>query len=195
MRISTEPNAKQGTRPTPRTGGHMTKWTRLLAITSVLALALAACSSDSSSGKSSSDTKASTTTTKAKAAASNLPGCQPEPTDKPSKQLESVDPCTGLTDGQMVKVSVANFTAGKTVGINECSSETDDTGSGCDLEGLQTMTIGADGTASASFPVKKGPFGKDNVVCNPPTQCLISVGELAAGDVERADTVNITFAG
>ena len=168
------------------------KWTRLLAIAGVLALVGAACSSSGSS-KTSSTTKATTSTTKA--AASTLPGCQPEKTDKPSKQLESVDPCTGLTDGQTVKVSVSNFTAGKTVGINQCSSQTDDTGSGCDLEGLQTMTIGADGTASASFAVKKGPFGKDNVVCTPPTQCLISVGELAAGDVERADTVNITFAG
>ena len=171
------------------------KWMRLLAVVAVGGLVLAACGSDGSS-KSSSDTKATsttvkeTTTTTAKPAG---PGCPNEKPDKPKPQVASVDPCKGLTDGQTVKVYVAGFTAGKSVGINECSTATDDTGSGCDLGGLKLMTIGADGTASSDFVVKKGPFGKDNVVCAAPTQCLISVGELAAGDVERSPDVFLTF--
>ncbi len=175
----------------------MTRQIRLIAVLAVLALVAAACGSD---GSKSSDSKGSTTTTtKAKGVdESSLTGCKaaaPDPGTEASTPRMSVDPCEGLTDGQSVKVSAVGFTAGKTVGITECSTETDDTGSGCNLEGLITFTIGADGSGSADFPVKKGPFGKDNVVCAPPTQCLLSVGELAAGDVERADGVDINFAG
>lgn len=51
----------------------------------------------------------------------------------------------------------------------------------------------ADGTASSDFAVKKGPFGKDQVVCTAPPPCFISVDELAAGDVERSPDVFLTF--
>lgn len=175
----------------------MSRQIRLIAVLGALVLVVAACGS--SSGSKSSDSNGTTTTTKAKGVdESSLTGCKagpPDPGSKASTARMSVDPCENLTDGQSVKVSAVGFTAGKTVGITECSTETDDTGSGCNLEGLITFTIAADGSGSANFPVKKGPFGKDNVVCAPPTQCLLSVGELAAGDVERADGVDINFAG
>jgi hypothetical protein len=164
---------------------------RLVIGLAVLALVLAACGSSDSGSGDTTTTKAKTSSSTAKKSA--LPGCQNEKPDKPVPQSASVDPCKPLTDGQTVKVYVAGFTPGLTVGINECSTETDDSGSGCDLEGLSTMQIGADGTASADFVVKKGPFGKDQVTCTPPTQCLISVGELAAGEVERAPDVYLTF--
>jgi Neocarzinostatin family len=173
----------------------MNRWIRLVAGLGVLTLALAACGSSSSS---TSDTKPKATTTTTADVEASLVGCKagpPDPGTKASTPRMSVDPCEGLTDQQTVTVYAAGFTAGKTVGINQCSTETDDTGSGCNLEGLKTMKIGADGTASSDYTVVKGPFGKDNVVCSPPTQCLLSVGELAAGDVERADAVDINFAG
>jgi Neocarzinostatin family len=115
----------------------------------------------------------------------------------PSPYKLTVTPTDGLTDGQAVTVSVSGFTAGKTVGINQCSDQTDDTGSGCDLGGIKTMTIGPDGTATAQFNVKVGPFGADQVMCTAAgTQCLISVGELTAeANAERSDTVNLNFAG
>ncbi len=163
----------------------------------VVALTLAACGSSSSKSDTKPKASSTTTTTTADVEAS-LVGCKagpPDPGTKASTPRMSVDPCESLTDGQTVKVYAAGFTAGKTVGINQCSTETDDTGSGCNLEGLKTMQIGSDGTASSDYTVVKGPFGKDNVVCSPPTQCLLSVGELAAGDVERADGVDINFAG
>jgi hypothetical protein len=171
----------------------------IVACTAALVFVLAACGS--SGGSKSGGSKETSTTTKAKTSSSGgsaLPGCKagaPDPGTKASKQKMSVDPCEGLTAGQTVKVYASGFTPGKTVGINQCSTKTDDTGSGCDLEHLKTFTIGPDGTGSGDYPVAKGPFGKDNVVCTPPTQCLLSVGELAAGDVERADPVNINFAG
>src|SRR4051812_597922 len=183
MRISTEPNAKQRTRPTPRTGGHMTKWTRLLAITSVLALALAACSSDSSSGKSSSDTKASTTTTKAKAAA---------------KPAATADPTTGLTNGSSVTVKVSGFTA-KTVGINECAQAGDaEVGQDdCDLSNIAPVTIAADGTGEGTITVSTGPIGKAAHMCTTAgTRCFLSTGELSADpNAERADDIDLTFTG
>jgi hypothetical protein len=120
-------------------------------------------------------------------------------TSPPSKFKETVTPTDNLKTGDQVTVSVSNFTPGKTVGINECSTKTDDTGSGCDLGAIVQMKIGADGTASSKFTVKNGPFGKDNVVCTQvkaPDFCLISVGELIADpNAERADPVKITFAG
>ncbi len=175
----------------------MFKSIRLIAGAAALALVLAACGSSGGSKSSPPATKATTTTTKAAVDESSLSGCKagaPDPGTKASKMRMSVDPCQGLTEGQMIKVSAVGFTSGKTVGINECSNKTDDSGSGCDLEGLKTFVIGADGTGSMDFAVKKGPFGKDAVVCSPPTQCLISVGELVAGDAERADGVDINFA-
>jgi hypothetical protein len=171
---------------------------RLVAVVGVLVLALAACSSDDKKSDDSGGSSSTSSTTKAKGVdESSLTGCkagEPDPGTEASKSRMSVDPCENLTNGQMVKVSVVGFTAGKTVGINQCSTETDDTGSGCNLEGLKTFEIGADGSGSMDYAVIKGPFGKDNVVCAPPTQCLLSVGELAAGDVERADGVDINFA-
>jgi hypothetical protein len=147
---------------------------------------LGACSSSSKK------TVATTPPTQAPAATTTT-------TSPPSKYKETVTPTDNLKTGDEVTVSVSNFTPGKTVGINECSTKTDNTGSGCDLGAIVQMKVGADGTASSKFKVKNGPFGKDNVVCTQvkaPDFCLISVGELiAAANAERADPVKITFAG
>ena len=175
----------------------MTKSLRMIGCMGALMLMLAACGSSSGSKASPPSSKETTTTTKAGVDESSLTGCKagpPDPGTTASKPRMSVDPCKDLTDGQSVKVLAAGFTAGKTVGITECSTKTDDSGSGCNLEGLKTFTIAADGTGSLDYPVKKGPFGKDAVTCAAPTQCLLSVGELAAGEVERADGIDISFA-
>jgi len=174
------------------------RWVRLAAVLGALVLALAACSSDDDDSSPDTTAKADTTTTTAAAVDESLVGCAadpPESGEAASEQRMSVDPCADLTDGQTVTVYAAGFSPGLTVGINQCSTETDDTGSGCNLGGLKTMEIGDDGTASSEYIVIKGPFGADEVVCEPPTQCLLSVGELAAGEVERADGVDINFAG
>ena len=120
-------------------------------------------------------------------------------TSPPSPYKLTVTPTTGLTNGQAVQVSVAGFTAGKTLGINECSSTTDDSGSGCDLGGIKTIKVGSDGTATATFNVKVGPFGADKVVCTSltaPDTCLLSAGELIADpNAQRSNTVDLSFAG
>jgi hypothetical protein len=155
---------------------------RLLAVLAVGALVLGACGSDDSGSAAGDTTTAPAETTTSAPAAAGPTG--------------TATPSEGLHDGDVVKVEVSGFTPGLTVGINECSTETDDTGSGCDLGGIGLMDIGDDGTASADFTVKVGPFGADDVVCTDPgTQCILSVGELAAGDVERSGDIELSFAG
>ncbi|HET9730928.1 MAG TPA: neocarzinostatin apoprotein domain-containing protein, partial [Acidimicrobiia bacterium] len=74
-------------------------------------------------------------------------------TAPPNPYKATVTPDTNLKAGDSVTVSVSGFTAGKTVGINECSTTTDNSGSGCDLGGIKTMTIKPDGTASSKFTI------------------------------------------
>ena len=158
----------------------MTRWIRLIAVVGALVLVAAACGS--SGGSKSSDSKSSTTTTtKAKA--------------KPSA---TATPTTGLTNGAAVTVTAKGFTAGKTIGINECAQAgTAEVGAAdCDLSNLPTITIGSDGTGTGVIKVSSGPLGQAQHMCTTAgTRCFLSVGELAEGDVERADDVDLTFAG
>jgi hypothetical protein len=143
-------------------------------------------------GSSSKKTVATTPPTQAPAATTTT-------TEPPNPYKLTVTPSTGLTNGQAVTVAVSGFTAGKTLGINECSSTTDDSGSGCDLGGIKQIKVGADGTASTTFNVKVGPFGADKVVCTSlqaPDTCLLSAGELIADPkAQRSNTIDIKFAG
>jgi hypothetical protein len=105
----------------------------------------------------------------------------------------TVDPCDGLTDGQVVKVYGSDFTPGKTVGVTLCSADTNDAGDGCDLGAIKTGTIGDGGSVTIDFPVKEVLASKAPVNCGT-TVCVLSVGELVAADAERADSVEIKFA-
>ena len=133
---------------------------RLIGAAAALALVLRGMREQRGMKSSPPATKATTTTTPLGVDESSLTGCKapaPDPGEKASEPRMSVDPCENLAEGQMVKVSVVGFTAGKTVGINECSDKTDDTGSGCDLEGLKTFDIGKDGTGSMELRGQEGP--------------------------------------
>jgi hypothetical protein len=108
-------------------------------------------------------------------------------------------PTTGLTDGQAVTVKISGFKPGLQLGINECSTATDNSGSGCDLGAIVIITSASDGTGSAVFKVKNGPFGADKIVCTKqkaPAHCLLSVGELTSNpSAERSNDVPLQFAG
>ena len=106
----------------------------------------------------------------------------------------TVTPSTGLKDGQVVHVVGKGFTPGATRGVIECADKGDATGSGdCNLGGIKTGPASADGTVTIDFPVKKGPFGSNNVVCGPAQKCLLSLSDLTATPKELA-TENISFA-
>jgi len=119
-------------------------------------------------------------------------------TAAPSPYKATATPTTGLKDGDKITVTVSGFKPNLTLGINECSTKTDNTGSGCDLTGIQTIKTGADGSATGSITIKVGPFGKDKVVCTQvkaPDYCLISVGELSADpNAERSNDIKLSFA-
>ena len=153
----------------------------LAAVLAVVALSVVSCSSESSS---SSDT---TTTV----APRSTPGCKSK--DNTSTQRMTVEPCDGLTNGQVVKVYGSNFTPGKTVAVNICSADTNNAGDGCDLGALKPGEVGTGGSLVIDYAVEQVLNSKDPVDCAT-KQCVLSLGELVAGDAERADSVEIEFA-
>ena len=56
--------------------------------------------------------------------------------------------------------------------------------------------LGADGTGTGTTTVTAGPIGQNGHTCGAPdVRCFLSVGELAEGDVERADDIDLEFVG
>jgi Neocarzinostatin family len=149
---------------------------RLVCVLAALGLAVGACSSSSSS----SSKKKSTTTT---AKANTIP-------------TATVTPSTGLTNGQTVTVVAKNFTPGKTIGVTECSTRDNESGSGCDLRTIPTGTIAADGTVTLQFKVESMNLGADMIDCTTgPHVCGLIAAELSAdAKAQRADKGNIAFA-
>ncbi len=107
-------------------------------------------------------------------------------------------PTTNLADGATVSVTVSGFTAGKTVGINECAQAgTSEVGAAdCHLSGIQIITVGSDGTGKGETTVSKGPIGENGHMCGTAdVRCFLSVGELVdSPTAERTDDIDITFA-
>ncbi len=159
----------------------MTKLIRLVACVGVLVLGLAACGSSDKKSDTKPAADSTTTTTKAKT----------------PKFTATAEPTTGLTDGATVTVKVSGFTAGKTLGMNECAQAgTAEVGAAdCALDAIKTLTVGPDGTGEGTTTVSKGPIGQNAHMCGTPdVRCFLSVGELVEGDAERSDDIDITFA-
>ena len=156
----------------------------------VLGIVLVACGGDDDD---SSDAGATTPST----ATPTLPSTTTT-TSPPSPYKATVTPSENLTDGQDVTITVSDFTAGKTLGLNECAEQEGDPEVGaedCALDHLATLTVGADGTGTGTTKAYAKDIGSAKHDCTASdTRCFFSVGELAEGDVERADDVNITFA-
>jgi hypothetical protein len=154
---------------------------RAIGVIGVVGLVLAGCSSDDK--KSSPDTKDTTTTTKAAKA-------------KPSA---TATPTTDLAEGALVTVTVEGFKPGLTLGINECAStnESEVGADDCNLGGIKTLTVGADGAGTGTSNVTAGPIGKNAHMCTAAgTRCFLSVGELVdSADAQRAEDIDLTFAG
>jgi hypothetical protein len=157
-------------------------WLRALGAIGVVALVFAGCSSDDK--KSDSGSNDSTTSTKAPAKA---------------KPTATATPTTDLADGALVTVTVKDFKSGLTLGINECAStnESEVGQDDCNLSGIKTLTVGADGTGTGTTNVIAGPVGKNAHMCaTAGTRCFLSVGELVdSADAQRSDDIDLTFAG
>jgi hypothetical protein len=176
-------------------------WRCAVVVVAIGALGLAACGGDDDDS-SSDTTKASSDTTAAAsdttAGGSDTTAGSSDTTAAPSPYKATATPTDGLADGAAVTVSVEGFTAGKTLGINECAQQGDaDVGAeDCDLGGIVTITVGSDGTGTGTINVKKSGIGSNAHDCaDPTTRCFLSVGELTAdANAERSDDVNLKFA-
>lgn len=185
-----------------------TRW--WIALLAVFALFVAACGDDGDDGDGADDPDTGTETP----ADGDGEGDPPDDADPPADDDTdppaddgadddaadgpsiTIEPSSGLSDGDVITVSGAGFTPGLTLGINQCSDQGDSTGAGdCDLAAIATVEVGADGTVPPTeFTVNAGPFGENQRVCDPDNPCVISLGELTAdADAERA-TQQIEFA-
>jgi hypothetical protein len=141
---------------------------------------LAGCGGGSKKASSTTTTTAATTTTTAATAPS---------------QSVTITPSTGLTDAQSVQVVGKGYTAGKTYGLTECADKGAGTGAGdCNLRGIKVATADATGTVTTTFPVAKGPFGSNNIVCSAQQACIVSVATAGSANPSEVATATITFA-
>jgi hypothetical protein len=171
------------------------RWAVVFAVVGVLGLS--ACGGDDDDDDSaSSDTTAATETT----ASSDTTAASSETTaaeDTPSPYKATADPTTGLADGAAVTVNVEGFTAGKTLGINQCAQEGDSEvgAEDCNLEGIQVITVSADGTGTGTINVKASGIGSNAHDCLAAgTRCFLSIGELVEDpNAERSDDIDLTF--
>ncbi len=110
-----------------------------------------------------------------------------------------ITPAAGLTDGQSVTISGKGYKPNLSLGINECADKGAQTQAGdCDLAGTKVVTSDAKGVVPPTqFPVKKGPFGGNNIVCTDtatvPTGCLVNLGELSADPKAQQSSLAIKF--
>jgi major membrane immunogen (membrane-anchored lipoprotein) len=109
-------------------------------------------------------------------------------------------PTDGLKEGDQVTVTVSGFKPKLVLGINECAQTGPDGEVGekdCDLGGIKTITVGADGTGTGKSTVKSKGIGANAHDCSKADErCFLSVGELSADPkAQRADDVDLHFAG
>lgn len=164
----------------------------MICATALIAV-LAACGS---SGSSKAD-KTTATTSPPATETPTLPATTTS-TSPPSPYKATATPTDGLTDAQEITVSVSDFGAGKTLGINECAEIGDaDVGAAdCALDHIKTIKVAADGTGTSPFNVVINNVGSAKHDCkDPETRCFLSIGELSADPAaQRADDIDLTFA-
>jgi len=173
---------------------------RLLIAAAWLGVALGACSSSSKSPPQTTaapqHTAAPTTAAPAPTAATAGPTLttEVETTVPVPPQTETITPDTGLTDGQVVTVIGKGFTPGAQVSLTECADKgTATTADDCNLDGVKIATAGPTGTVTAQFPVAKGPFGGNHIVCSASQKCLVSIANAGAGSGTEVATRDISF--
>lgn len=175
----------------------MRRWSVLVAVLA-LAFVASACDSDDDATDTESPSAVESPTDDETTDEPTDDETDDETTAEPSV---TVEPSSGLSDGDTVTVTGEGFTPGISLGINQCADQTDPDhgieqtgGEHCNLQGIQPVTADDEGRVEAEFTVSGGPFGEAQVVCDADHDCVISLGELrAAADAERA-TTTITFA-
>jgi neocarzinostatin family protein len=167
--------------------GHSTMRSAIRAgcILAAVLFVVSACGSSSSK---------SASTTAAPATEATTTTSQATTTTAPA-QTVTITPSTGLKDGQAVHIVGKGYTAGKQYGVTECADKGNNTGAGdCNLRGIKVATADATGTVTIDYPVAKGPFGSNNIVCSASQACLVSVATAGSANPSEVATANISFA-
>jgi len=162
--------------------------TRTMAVgAGVALLLLGACSSSSSKSSPPTTAAAAVTTTTTAATTTTAGGPAPAVT---------VTPATGLKDGQIVQVVGKNYDPGKQYGLTECANKgAGTTANDCNLRGIKVAVADSTGTVTDAYPVAKGPFGGNNIVCTTPPGCIISVADAGSANPTKVGLATIAFAG
>lgn len=162
----------------------MSRWYRVVGLPAVAVVVLAGCGSSSKSTSSATTPTTAAVTTEA-----------PTTTTPAPAQTITVTPSTGIKDGQAVHIVGKGYTPGKTMGVTECADKGAATGAGdCNLRGIKTAVPDSTGTVTIDFPVLKGPFGSNNIVCGPTQKCLVSVATAGSANPDEVASTDITFA-
>ena len=172
---------------------------RRFAVVSVVLIALmallAACGDDKKDDNASKSNDTTTTAAPATAeSTTTTTAASKEPTI-------TVEPSTGLTDGQKVHIKATGFPATTSVAFNQCADKGNETGAGdCNLGAMVAqapdgtpLKTDASGNVEGDYTVHKGPFGANQIVCGAAQACVVSVSNLPNADVSAA--TDVTFAG
>ena len=100
-------------------------------------------------------------------------------------QTITLEPATGLHDGEVIHIVATGYTPGVQYGSMECkdgSYVADD----CNLAEFVSVTADSSGTVTLDYRVLKGPFGAHHVVCSAVVACNVGV---AGGDNKGATAI------
>jgi hypothetical protein len=168
------------------------------ALTALAMVVFAGCGAGSptvvrSGAKASTTTVTAAPTTAPPSTSTSLPPSTA--TTRPKAQRVTITPSTGLKSSQTVSVVGTGFSPGEQLVVTECAANGTNTGpADCNLSGMQPVVADASGRVTVDFQVVKGPFGGDNVICNPSHGCLVSVTQATPSPTQEADAP-ISFAG
>lgn len=116
----------------------------------------------------------------------------PAAPDPPATPTLSVDPDSGLADGQSVQVTGSGYAAGSQVAVGECRTGATDV-SDCTVAGALIVTADGSGGFVTPFTVSRViTIGSSTLDCSNPDACVIAAGQLP--DLTTFATTAISFA-
>jgi hypothetical protein len=109
----------------------------------------------------------------------------------PSLQKITLQPATGLHDGEVIHIVANGYTPGVQYYSMECKADSYVAGD-CNTAEFEMATADASGTVKLDYQVLKGPFGANHIICSGAHPCMIGVAG-GAGNNERAASTNLDF--
>ena len=105
----------------------------------------------------------------------------------------SVEPATGLVDGQSITVAWSGFSSDGSINILQCSAANEGAGF-CDLTTGRVLVPNPTGEGTLDLEIVVGPVGEGS--CGPGiTGCVIAVNDSGLTDEDATIYVPLEFAG